>query len=245
MLRVKGRLMTNRNNIGSCQFCLQEFSASGITRHLTHCPARFEKLQALRPKSIPEVFHLKASGTHLKEYWLHLEVHSEAFLTDLDLFLRRIWLECCGHLSAFEINGSQYQPDPDCYDGWGYGPPPRSMRVRTSELFEPGLAFQYQYDFGSTTHLELKVIEKRQGCFPKERVALIARNNPPLWACRQCGQPATYICAECCYDYDAWYCDECIKAHLEHEELLMPIVNSPRTGVCAYMGSAAEQSIPA
>jgi len=32
-----------------------------------------------------------------------MQVKDNAALSDLDSFLRDIWLECCGHLSAFEI----------------------------------------------------------------------------------------------------------------------------------------------
>ncbi|MDA2929592.1 hypothetical protein MYX84_06545, partial [Acidobacteria bacterium AH-259-O06] len=32
-----------------------------------------------------------------------------------------------------------------------------------------GMTLYYEYDFGSTTHLELKVIERSQGCFPDQR----------------------------------------------------------------------------
>ncbi len=32
------------------------------------------------------------------------------------------------------------------------------------------------------------------------------------------------------------YCDKCIEAHECGEDYVMPIVNSPRTGVCGYVG---------
>jgi len=36
---------------------------------------------------------------------------ARATLTDLDGFLRDIWLECCGHLSAFDIGTVRYELD--------------------------------------------------------------------------------------------------------------------------------------
>ena len=39
---------------------------------------------------------------------LSFEIKSEASLRQLDTFLRRIWLECCGHMSAFHIGSLRY-----------------------------------------------------------------------------------------------------------------------------------------
>ncbi len=35
-------------------------------------------------------------------------MNAGATLADLDDFLRGIWLECCGHLSSFDIEGVTY-----------------------------------------------------------------------------------------------------------------------------------------
>jgi hypothetical protein len=35
-----------------------------------------------------------------------------ATLAKLDAFLRETWLECCGHLSSFEIAGERYASNP-------------------------------------------------------------------------------------------------------------------------------------
>ena len=57
------------------------------------------------------LFHLVAQGTYAPADWMHLEIPVEATLRDLDQFLRDIWLECCGHLSAFTIGSTQYELD--------------------------------------------------------------------------------------------------------------------------------------
>ena len=36
-------------------------------------------------------------------FWLDLVATREATLRDIDRLLRRIWLECCGHLSQFYV----------------------------------------------------------------------------------------------------------------------------------------------
>jgi hypothetical protein len=53
-------------------------------------------------------FHLLVEGRYIKDYWLRLEVPAATSLQNLDRFLRGIWLECCGHMSAFTIQGACY-----------------------------------------------------------------------------------------------------------------------------------------
>jgi hypothetical protein len=54
----------------------------------------------------------------------------------------------------------------------------------------------YEYDFGSTTDLEIKVLSEQQMSSSKA-VALLARNDPPQMICGKCGKPAKVICSEC------------------------------------------------
>ena len=92
----------------------------------------------------------------------------------------------------------------------------------------------YKYDFGSTTELEIQVVRVREAACP-EAVRLLARNEPPVWVCGVCGKPATQICTEC-VDSNPLLCDEHAESHECGEEALLPVVNSPRAGVCAYTG---------
>jgi len=43
------------------------------------------------------------------EYCIYLSIDENLSLLHIDQFLRDIWLECCGHLSAFKIKGKMYQ----------------------------------------------------------------------------------------------------------------------------------------
>ena len=45
-------------------------------------------------------------------HWLHLEAPASVQLQLLDDFLRDLWLECCGHLSCFTIDGVRYEAVP-------------------------------------------------------------------------------------------------------------------------------------
>ena len=73
----------------------------------------------------------------------------------------------------------------------------------------------------------------------KERVGILARNNPPEINCG-CGKDAEWVCAICLEENmgkDCYFCDECADEHECGEEMFLPVVNSPRMGVCGYEGS--------
>ena len=38
------------------------------------------------------------------------------------------------------------------------------------------------------------------------------------------------------FDGTGWLCDDYAEGHKCREEMLLPVVNSPRTGVCGYVG---------
>lgn len=195
-----------------------------MSRHLKNCHRSSEAPGA-------QAFHIFAGQKYAKEYWLHLGLLVGSPLSTLDGFLRDLWLECCGHMSAFTINGVTYSDSPK--DGFG----DRSTHIRADRVLHPGLDFTYEYDFGSTTALTLKVIAVRE-CDPKPGVQLLARNDPPQIFCGKCnaGKLATQVCSECGYEAYGWLCDECAETHGCGTEMLLPVVNSPRVGVCGYTG---------
>lgn len=224
---------------GKCFLCGGTFAKNVITRHLKTCPARQEAIaqeaQAGAGKPV-RLFHLQAEGRYYPEYWLHFEMPANALLEDLDDFLRNIWLECCDHLSAFTIRGVSYELDTGMVDAmWKdiFGPsrPTRNMDVRLSSVLQVGEQFAHEYDFGTTTELKLKVVAEREGTRPKGDVRILARNYAPDYRCVTCGQPARYL-----YVYEAPYQPYCKRHAREHDEGILPLVNSPRTGECGYTG---------
>src|SRR5215472_9878440 len=88
---------------GICHFCQGEFAKNKMTQHLKTCKAR-TAIVAKQDGQATRLLHLLVEGTYRPNYWMHLELPVEATLSDLDDFLRGIWLECCGHLSEFTIN---------------------------------------------------------------------------------------------------------------------------------------------
>src|SRR5581483_6500614 len=95
---------------GICALCQRELSKSAMTRHLETCwQSASTETSTGRSRSIrTRTFHLLVEGRFLPMYWLHLEIVTSTPLATLDRFLRDIWLECCGHLSAFTIEGVRY-----------------------------------------------------------------------------------------------------------------------------------------
>jgi hypothetical protein len=75
-------------------------------------------------------------------------------------------------------------------------------------------------------------------CHP---LTLLIRNVPPVYECQECQQPAVRLCMECVYEDGAegTLCERHAENH-PHEEYgePMPLVNSPRMGLCGYCGPA-------
>tara|TARA_R110002033_G_scaffold50615_5_gene97728 strand:+ start:4566 stop:5357 length:792 start_codon:yes stop_codon:yes gene_type:complete len=241
---------------GTCLFCSMPYKKAGIHRHLQkHLE---EKAVVGRPgKSfLLKVETDKSWGS--TPYFLSIWMDGEAKMSDLDFFLRSIWLECCGHMSSF----TNPREKPQYGGAWDFfeaqellekgkikeyetmmelakGEVPMSRKAKA--VFEEKLTLEYQYDFGSTTALEITAMSE----YPikaYQKIVLLSRNEPLGIMCSSCGKnPATQICTVCCYEEEAQFCDNCAKKHAKKcddfdEYAAMPVVNSPRMGVCGYEG---------
>ena len=213
---------------GICRSCGKTLSGSGMTRHLQACAER-KKLQAKQGRG--KVFLIKASAG---PFWVYFESNDSSKLDDIDNFLRSLWLECCGHMSAFTINSVEYMSNTE-FSGSGE----KSMDIPLRKVLIPGVEFLHQYDFGTTTQLDMKCISERQGKV-KGRVEILARNDMPEILCDECGEPAKEICTECVWEGEGLLCESCAEEHECDEEMLLPVVNSPRMGECGYTGPAEE-----
>jgi len=225
--------MTKQISNGKCNLCGGTFSKAAMTKHLKECKQKNGVSKTSLPKQgsgKTKSFHLVVEGRYSPDYWLCLEVPANAKLEALDDFLRGIWLECCGHMSAFTIEGQVYSVAPmdELND--------KSMNVRLDKILELGMKFFHEYDFGSTTHLILKVVSEEESKVKGKDIQVLARNEPPPIHCDYCGKMATQVCTECLYSDEGWLCDECAAEHRCGEEMLLPVVNSPRVGTCNYTG---------
>ncbi len=142
---------------GKCSFCNGVFSKATMTKHLKSCSQRKVGICGTSGKQEAKNFHLVVDGRYSPEYWLHLFAPSDTTLESIDSFLRDIWLECCGHLSAFTIKGISYSLSPmGEYDEKG-------MNVRLRDVLFSKLKFHHEYDFGTTTELTLRVVSEMEG----------------------------------------------------------------------------------
>ncbi|MGH2508942.1 MAG: hypothetical protein ACRDHZ_16285, partial [Ktedonobacteraceae bacterium] len=184
-----------RTSRGTCMLCQREFGKAAMTRHLEACRQKaVTEAQAGKPLPSPpsSVFHLLVQGHFLPMYWLHLDVTASTTLAALDQFLRDIWLECCGHLSAFTIADTRYVVDEAMMDSWSWRKPSQRVHVPLATVLSPGLVCAYAYDFGSTTELTLKVLAQREVTGQTNAIEVLARNVLPITSCNECCKPATH-----------------------------------------------------
>lgn len=116
------------------------------------------------------------------------------------------------------------------------------MQERAEKVFGPGIELTHNYDYGTSSETLIKVVGVRTGKPLTARpVFLLARNDPPAVECAECGQPASCLCLECVYEENraGALCDEHARrhSHAGYGEPV-PLVNSPRVGMCGYIGPA-------
>lgn len=215
---------------GACVYCGREMTRSGMARHLGACEKRREAIAAAdqQPGEAIPLIHLQVQDAWGGDYWLHLEMNGSATLKKLDDYLRAIWLECCGHLSQFSVDGRYGDELP--------------MSRKAAQVFQPGVELIHIYDFGTESVTRVRAVDIRTGKpTTKHPIALMARNEAPPYSCQECGRPATHLCQECGYEDEqpGTLCDEHTESH-PHENYGEPVllVNSPRMGMCGYDGPA-------
>mgnify|MGYP003498493730 FL=1 len=252
--------MAQLTSEGQCLYCSQLFSKQAISRHLQK-----HLLEKVKGNKAGKSFLLKVE-TNPKwgssPYFLVLWVDGSAEMSDIDRFLRRIWLEYCGNMSSFTISGNKQKGTMwDIFETQellmkgktaayeqmmedANGEIPKSRK--TKAVLCKGMKLQYDYDFGSTTSLQLTVTDE----YPAkadEQIVLLSRNEPLQILCESCGkEPAVQLCSVCMGQEENAFCKKCAKQHAKTcsdfaDYAAMPIVNSPRMGVCAYEGGSIDK----
>lgn len=238
---------------GFCRLCNRSYGKRQMSRHLTACWER--RLRPEPGKRARRWFHLVVEGQYARDYWMHLQAPANRTFGELDSLLRAIWLECCGHLSAFSFPVKRprrpgipldYGMLAGMLQGGGPGPWPdensddQLMSESLQSKLQLGVVFSHEYDFGTTTKLVLRVAGEHTAPAVQGEFKLLARNDPPAIPCSECHQPAAQICAECIHEGAGAFCDACASRHECGEEMLAPLINSPRAGVCGYCGPSRE-----
>ena len=246
---------------GICVFCDKKYTKAGINRHLKK-HIEVEAIQNKKGKSFFLTIKIDSSWGS-SPHFLSLWINGDTEMEDLDLFLRAIWLECCGHASSFKDSGKTQKSSFDFNflkveklleqgKKEEYETLMEEMRgeipmgKKAKEVFSKGLKLNYEYDYGSTTALEIITVEEFQNEAP-QAIFLLSRNEPSKIICSSCNtKPANVICTVCSYEEEAMFCSTCAMNHVNEcddfeEYAAMPIVNSPRMGVCGYEGGTIDQ----
>ena len=203
--------------LGSCALCGHRALKAKMVTHLAACAASHDT-----PGPAKALLLLRIEAAHDGRYWVLVEARADATLQHLDAFLRKLWVECCGHLSAFVVDRREV---------------PMSATAGAA-LRSAGVKFAYEYDFGSTTALAGQVLGARRGSIGRGLIRLLARNDALRETCAECPELGTLVCPYCIETEEKYlFCDSHAAMH-EHadEDVYLPVVNSPRMGACGYTG---------
>ena len=247
--------MNNELTSANCRLCDRMLGKRQMTNHLKACWEHHTI--AVPGKATPRWFHLVVEARHAPDYWMHLQAPANCTFGDLDELLRAIWLECCDHLSAFEFPAKRKRPrlaTPYNIAAMFQELAQEAQRSRSDDAascnallgkplgsrLKQGVVFSHQYDFGSTTELALRVADEHTAPALPGDLKLLARNEPPAIPCSVCAEPATQLCLQCGEEGAGGLCEACARRHDCGEEMLVPLINSPRSGVCGYCGPSVE-----
>ena len=197
---------------GKCNVCGITLHRSEVYSHIARC---IEAVYGIRASRTPDKGRRRLSlrTVHLsvrsmeRPHWMEIAVRADATLQELDRFLRSVWLECCGHLSHFDIGGVVYSmmvPRPG--DDFEFLPMDeheeqwRHMGKTVGTAIKPATWFEHQFDYGTTTDLDLRHVHEFEGLAqvlgPSQpwhggKIVVLARNLS-LMPCRECRRPAQW-----------------------------------------------------
>ena len=170
---------------------------------------------------------LLVQAKYSPHYWLVVKARADVSMKTIDKFLRDIWLECCGHFSEFSDKNATIP-----------------MTRHLTQVISKGHKIEYVYDYGSSTELTLSMIQTINDV-DEGQLLILFRNQAPEYACSSCNKKAVAICPYCIDEGEGILCQTCGGQHKcvqeEGEDLLSPLINSPRVGVCGYTGSIDKQ----
>jgi hypothetical protein len=230
--KKRRRTMTRRKQTpGTCVFCGREMTSGGMSKHLQSCTQRQEAITIAENAGsaiAQSLYHLLVRDAYGSDFWLHLEMNGRATLKNLDQYLRAIWLECCGHLSKFSV-GVRYGQEV-------------AMSRKIESVFASDEELMHIYDYGTSSETRVKLLSVREGKpLTGNPIFLMARNNMPEAVCAECGAAAGWYCVDCLIEQGEWLnlcAEHCANHAHDNYGGTMPLVNSPRLGMCGYNGPA-------
>jgi CRISPR/Cas system-associated protein Cas10 (large subunit of type III CRISPR-Cas system) len=208
---------------GECCYCNQMIDQDQITKHLNMHLSNMQK-----EHSSLDTYTFCHISVEAGEMFLHLLVKGREPMKKIDNFLRAIWLDCCGHLSGFKHKMFKVK-----------------MSDKVQEVMEPRVKVLHEYDYGTTTTVQLTA-HKHYQLFSKDAIQLLSRNEPLKFMCDSCKkEPAETLCSVCICEGQGFLCKKCSTTHSTQcpdfeDYARMPLVNSPRYGECGYEGGSID-----
>lgn len=187
---------------GKCYFCNKEITNRSAKRHILTCESRKNIVEESMKEAekTKEQFILKITDKYdPSTYYIYITIDVNLTLRALDTFLRDIWMECCGHLSEFNIDGVTYACD-GALEGSVWGEE-ESFDFSLKNILYINSKIKYLYDFGSTSEVLIEVVDKFETAYNSGSIEILARNN-----------------------------------EIKHSRRNGEYTNSPRDGVCGYIG---------
>ena len=215
---------------GRCYYCNKDLNERTIKRHIKSCPEMKNVIKKQSKGGNRGQFIISIKDKYDKNtYCIYVSIDENLQLEHLDGFIRDVWVECCGHLSCFKINGELYNSYEDYEDFYEES---YQMDMKLKDVLSVNQKFEYYYDFGSTTELILEVIDYIKVPKNFSQIEIVARNNEVIHSCYKCGKDAKYFN----WNEEVWICDSCVSDE-EDEIVEFEYTNSPRDGVCGYKGN--------
>lgn len=205
---------------GICTYCNEEISknSQSIKAHVSKCKGK----NLSKTDKFSRYMLLLIEGKYNPEYWLTIKAKTNISMKKIDSFIKDIWVECCGHLSDFSNGATEIE-----------------KTVKIEQVFEKGHKVDYVYDYGTSTELSLSLIDEIEDNDEND-IQILFRNKDIHFKCSHCDNKAVMICPFCINDESGFLCESCIENHKcveeEGEDILLPVVNSPRMGECGYVG---------
>lgn len=165
-----------------CPTCDKKFGSIKIHSHYPACIASKYSEYA------GHIVSFTSHGITGKLHFLYCIFPSNTTLSTLDTFMRKIWCECCGHMSMF-VNA-----DRDEYD--------KNSKIKD---YPDDTRMIYEYDMGTSTTVYVTFHSTLSGSNSIKNPLIIARNSEIVYKCKKCKSKASK------WLYGDPLCDECSK----------------------------------
>lgn len=185
-----------------CLLCNKKFGPIKIHSHYPSC------IMTKYNNNSGYLISFMSCGITSKLYFMHCVFPVGATLKTIDVFLRKIWCNCCKHVSMFFNKGHNYS---------------KKTLIKDCPI---NTKLMYEYDMCSPTRITIIFHGFLPGLNPINDTLIVIRNPAITHTCTQCLKPATkWLNRET-------LCDKCSEKDDVEQEFLLPIVDSPRTGEC-------------